>query len=122
MFGRKGKSVGLILKARPAYASPGLVKDFEEEDWGVLLRTLDDVPQPMLDQCPWDKLRVGFWTGVMSSDKTRKYLEYCPWESFGMEAWREILYYHPEYRDKFDVHSGLRYEDLDLENWEPDIW
>ena len=47
---------------------------------------------------------------------------YCPWETFDKDDWRILLFFHPEYRKEFEVHSGLKDEDLHVEDPGPIGW
>lgn len=122
MDGRRGKILALLLKAKPEAASGSCTKGFVKQDWIVLLQTLDNVPQNILGRCPWGRFRATDWMSLLSSEMAGKYADRCPWGTFDIDDWREILYGHKEFRKEFDAHSQLKYEDLDLDNWEPDWW
>lgn len=147
-FGRRGKMRALYVKAVPKSASGCRVDDFTAEDWLAFLETVGAVPEEILEKCPagkfkdcewcalltslptvpdillrkcpWNRFSGGIWADILSAKDSGRYVGHCPWEKFGEEEWRHILYYHPEFRDEFDAHSNLKYEDLHMDDWEPD--
>lgn len=149
-FGRRGKMRALYVKAAPESAAQCRVNDFTAEDWIAFLETVDAVPEAILEKCPvekfkhhewcsllrslptvpeiwlrkcpWDSFGGDIWADILSAMDRERYLEHCPWEKFGEEDWRYILYFHPECRKEFDAHTGMKFEDLHMEDWEPDWW
>jgi len=147
-FGRRGKMRALYVKAVPESASGCRVDDFTAEDWMAflgtagavteavlgkcrvgnftdsewcsLLKSLPTVPDILLRKCPWERFSGDVWADILSAENHERYLRHCPWDKFGEDDWRHILYYRPECRNEFDAHSNLKYEDLHMEDWEPD--
>ncbi|MBR6021925.1 MAG: hypothetical protein IK066_05840 [Kiritimatiellae bacterium] len=146
--GRRGKMRALYVKAVPESASSCRVDDFTAEDWIEFLQTAGAVPEAVLGKCrignftdsewcslltslpavpeiwlrkcPWNRFDGTIWADILSAKNSERYLEHCPWDKFGEDDWRHILYHRPECRNEFDAHSNLKYEDLHMEDWEPD--
>lgn len=147
-FGRRGKIQALAVKLTSNWASFCRPEDFTCEDWLTFFGNVESVPPPILDQCPWDKFDGYIWGKFLESEKTKKYANRCPWEKFDVKGWleilllspetigehtahcpwkefkeddwRQLLYFSKDYRNEFEAYSGLRYEDLHLDQWEPD--
>lgn len=115
--GRKGQK-GHDRKARTV--SLGCVDGFTVVDWREFLLRANDVPAELLEKCPWDKFTGFDWAGLLFGKK--KLGRHCPWETFDKDDWRILLFFHPEYRKEFEVHSGLKDEDLHVEDPGPIGW
>lgn len=98
----------------------GCVDGFTVVDWREFLLRTNDVPAELLEKCPWDKFTGFDWAGLLFGKK--KLGRYCPWETFDKDDWRILLFFHPEYRKEFEVHSGLKDEDLHVEDPGPIGW
>ncbi|MBQ7251651.1 MAG: hypothetical protein IJS32_03510 [Kiritimatiellae bacterium] len=114
---QSGEVQGMILNADPEALSRCRVDNFSSKDWRRFLLELDAVPGELLDKCPWEKFTGNDWVGLLCSKAD--FAKYCHWDTFETDNWRELLHSRPEYRSEFNAHSGLKYEDLDVENWEP---
>jgi len=103
-------------KSVPRYRVDG----FTVVDWREFLLRTNDVPAELLEKCPWDKFTGFDWAGLLFGKK--KLGRYCPWKTFDKDDWRILLFFHPEYRKEFEVHSGLKDEDLHVEDPGPIGW
>lgn len=111
-----GRVQGMVLNIDPEAVSRCCVDRFSTSDWREFLLSANAVPAELLEKCPWDKFRGFDWVELLAKKEWRKY---CHWETFDEGNWRMLLYFHPEYRSDFDVHSGMKYEELHLEDWNP---
>lgn len=98
----------------------GRVDGFSVLDWREFLRAANAVPAELLEKCPWEKFTGFDWAGLLFGKKELG--RYCPWETFDKADWGILLFFHPEYRNEFEVHSGLKYEDLHVEDPGPLGW
>lgn len=96
------------------------VDGFPVVDRRESLRAANGVPAELPEKCPWDKFTGFDWAWLLFEKKELG--KCCPWETFDKDDWRIILFFHPEHRKKFDIHSGLKYEDLSVEDAGPIGW
>ena len=100
---------------------PGCRVDaFSVVDWREFLRTANVVPAELLAKCPWEKFTGFDWAELLFGKKELG--KYCPWKTFDKDDWGILLFFHPEYRNEFEAHSGLKYEDLHVEDPGPISW
>lgn len=145
--GYLGKVQALFLKAKPEAASRMNAENLSAKDWIAFFETADAVPNEILNQCraekftlrewvqllrtdnvppqilakcPWNKFDGNLWSDILFAKDKDKYAEFCPWQTFDTDEWREILYFHKDCREQFDAHAGMKFEELHMEDWEPD--
>lgn len=96
------------------------VDGFSASDWRKFLLKADAVPSELLEKCPWGQFNGFDWSELLFEKKELE--KHCRWETFDEDDWRIIMFFHPEYRNEFDIHSGLKYEDLNVEDPGPIAW
>lgn len=115
---RRGRVLGLICKT-----GAELLADYDwslltGRDWcDALLEVGDAMPSAILAKCDWHLFTVRDWVKLLLSRK--QYADKCDWMKLGKDEWQELLCVCPEFRPQFDKHSGLKYEDLQVDEWEP---
>lgn len=112
----RGARPGSETKAVPC----GGVEDFSASDWRKFLLKADAVPAERLEKCPWGQFNGFDWSELLFGKKELG--QYCPWKTFDEDDWRILLFFHPECRKEFDIHSGLKYEDLHVKDPGPIAW
>lgn len=110
---------GTRSDVEPEAVSRWCVDGFSASDWQFLLKT-NAVTAELLEKCPWNKFNGFDWSELLFEKKELE--QYCRWETFDEDDWRIIMFFHPEYRNEFDIHSGLKYEDLHVEDQGPIAW
>lgn len=115
-----GRGLGPRPDIEPEAVPCRCVDGFSVSDWRQFLLKADDVPAELLEKSPWGKFNGFDWSELLFEKKELE--QYCRWETFDEDDWRIILFFHPEYRNEFDIHSGLKYEDLHVENPGPIAW
>jgi hypothetical protein len=96
------------------------VDGFSASDWRKFLLKAHAVPAELLEKCPWGQFNGFDWSELLFERKELG--QYCPWKTFDEDDWRIILFSHPECRNEFDIHSGLKYEGLHVEDPGPIAW
>lgn len=115
-----GRGRGLRSDNELEAVSRCCINGFSASDWRKFLLKTHDVPAELLEKCPWDKFNGFDWSELLFEKKELG--SYCRWETFDEDDWRIIMFFHPEYRNEFDIHSGLKYEDLNVEDPGPIAW
>ena len=116
--GERGR--GPRLHNEPEAVSCCCVDGFSASDWRKFLLKAHAVPKELLEKCPWGQFNSFDWAELLFEKKELE--PYCRWETFDEDDWRIIMFFHPEYRNEFDLHSGLKYEDLHVEDPGPIAW
>lgn len=98
---------------------------FTGKDWRefLLYFWMRDVPGFVLNSvfmpCKWSLLDGKDWSELLSKKPRIEFQHFCDWKKLDIDDWRTLLRSQPEFKDRFEPCTGMKYEDLDMEDSVP---